>query len=329
MTPISVGIDVSYRKVDVSLSSATGGKAQSFSAENTSAGHQRLVARLLRYRRPVRVCVEATGVYGFDLALTLASTENIAVMVVNPRRARRFAEVMGLRSKTDRIDAYCLLQFCTRIEFEPWEPPLKHAIELRTITRRLNTVIDLRTQEKNRLHAANVTRELGVIREDIERLIEQLSESIDRLEAAAVKLINEHVSLREDFERLCSIPGIAQRSAVKLLGELVTMPSGLSARRATAYTGLDPRIFKSGSSVVKKTPISKRGNRYLRSALYMPAHNAIRLDPALKAHYDRLLDRGKTKMQAKVAIMRRILVIIQAIRRDKTYYRPETRKIAA
>ena len=106
---------------------------------------------------------------------------------------------------------------------------------------------------------------------------------------------------------LLSIPGVGATSALHLLAELLLLPAGMDRRQWVAYAGLDPREYTSGTSVHKKVRISKAGNKHLRRALYMPALVAVHHQPHLRAYYEHLQARGKTKMQALVATMRKLL----------------------
>lgn len=106
---------------------------------------------------------------------------------------------------------------------------------------------------------------------------------------------------------LISIKGIARASAVQILGEISVLPPDMTVRQWVAHTGLDPRAFESGESVSKPARISRVGNEYLRSALFMPALVAVRYEPRVKAYYEALIARGKKPKQAVVAVMRRLL----------------------
>jgi transposase len=106
---------------------------------------------------------------------------------------------------------------------------------------------------------------------------------------------------------MLTTPGIGETSALQILGELAVLPDTLDARQWVAFSGLDPRRFKSGTSVDKKPRISRGGSRHLRRALYMPALVAIRFEPYLQGFYQRLLGRGKAPLQALVAVMRKLL----------------------
>src|SRR5574340_606583 len=162
--------------------------------------------------------------------------------------------------------------------------------------------------EKNRLHAASLSEALPVIvRRDLQRSIQTQQRALERLTRAAQEFVTADPELARRYQFLLSIPGFAATSALHTLAELALLPAGLDVRQWVAYAGLDPRQHSSGSSVEKKPRISKAGNRRLRRAFYMPALVAIVHEPHLRAFYQHLLARGKTKMQALVAVMRKLL----------------------
>ena len=301
-----VGIDVSAKSLTVEISSG-GDAPQRLEFVNSTAGHQALIKRLTKRRRSARVCLEATGVYGLDLAVALHRAKGIEVMVVNPRAAKHFAEALGERSKTDPIDAGVLRQFAARMPFKPWQPPSDERLQLRAITRRINTLVRARTQEKNRLHAATATVTAGVVEQDVQEHIEQLQQRIKRLREQALEVIKSDSVLRRMMRRICEIPGFGVVSAIQVLGELAVLPDGMTVRQWVAHAGLDPRICQSGSSVHRPARISRAGNRHLRTPLYMPALVAIQHQPHVRAFYQRLLARNKKPLQAIVAVMRKLL----------------------
>jgi transposase len=275
---------------------------------NTPAGHRAVARHLARQGRVVRVCLESTGVYGLDLTLWLQKQAGIEVMVANPRAVRHFAQALMERSKTDPLDARVLLEFAVRMPFQPWQPPSETALHLGALARRLEAITDLCVAERNRLHAAEAARALpAAIRQDLRRSIAFHERALARLTRQARQIIAREPSLQQRFEQLDSIPGVAATSAIALLAELSRLPDDLDVRQWVASAGLDPREYSSGSSVRKKTRISKAGNRHLRRALYMPALVAVQHDPHLRAFYQHLLARGKEKLQALVAVMRKLL----------------------
>ena len=301
-----VGIDVGARNLKLLIEGAR--KQQGLELPNTASGHRQLIRRLTKGGCSARVALEASGIYSLDLALALHRAPRIEVMVVNPRAARDFAKAFLLRSKTDDLDASVLLEFVRRMPFVSWQPPRQAALALRAFARRIAALVKIRSQEKNRLHAAEHCREMpAAIRRDIEVNLRHLERRIQRLEEQAVDVVWEDRVLRHDLVVLTSIRGVARASALQILAELRVLPDDLSPRQWVAHAGLDPRTFESGESVAKPARISRVGNRYLRSALYMPALVASRYEPHVKAFYDELIARGKKPKQALVAIMRKLL----------------------
>jgi len=275
---------------------------------NTAEGHQALVRYLRRAGRVVHVCLESTGLYGLDLALALSAQEGIEVMVANPRAVRHFATALMKRSKNDQIDAGVLEQFAARMPFQAWQRPSPAALGLHALARRLGELVQMQAAEKNRQHAAGLSQAIpAAIRRDLARSLRAQARAIERLTREARKLIAQEPELAERFALLDSVPGIGETSAVQILAELAVLAPDLEARQWVAGAGLDPREYRSGSSVQKKRRISKAGNKHLRRALYMPALVAVQHDPHLRAFYQHLLAAGKLKMQALVAVMRKLL----------------------
>jgi transposase len=297
---------------------------------NTDTGHQALVRHLHRAGRSVRVCLESTGLYGLDVALALHAQAEIEVMMVNPRAARHFADALMRRSKTDPLDARGLREFAARMPFQRWQPPSLAARQLCAIARRIAAVVDQCTAEKNRLHAALATQTTPAsISRDLKRSIAALQQSQQRLQRDARRLIRTDAQLEQRWTRLLQIRGVAEASALAIVAELGLLSLSFDVRQVVAHAGLDVRHYQSGSSVLQKPRISKAGNRHLRRALYMPALVACRHEPHFRAYYQHLLERGKAKMQALVAVMRKLLHAIwgmfkhdQPFDADKVYRIP-------
>jgi len=301
------GIDVGARNLTFETEDAPHQRCR-LEFPNTPSGHRQIIRRLTQGGRRARVALEASGIYSLDLALALHRAPRIEVMVVNPRAARDFAKAFLLRSKTDALDAWVLLEFVRRMPFVSWHPPREAALALRAFARRIAALVKIRSQEKNRLHATEHCRELpAAIRRDIEVNLRHLERRIQRLEEQAVDVVWADRVLRHDLVLLTSIRGVARASALQILAELRVLPDDLSPRQWVAHAGLDPRAFESGDSVAKPARISRVGNRYLRASLYMPALVASRHEPHVKAFYDELIARGKKPKQALVAVMRKLL----------------------
>ena len=305
---VFAGIDVGAKElVLVVRKNSVSTKAQSFA--NTPAGHQQLVKAL----KGARVCMEATGVYYVDLAVSLHDA-GIALSVINPRAAHNFAKALMRNSKTDAVDADALAQFAERMEFVPWTRPSTEALALRAFARRIQALTRDRAAAKNQLHALGVCQDTPkAVLQDVKLAIVQLQKRIERLAAEARSLIKQHAPLEQNFQLLVSIKGVAQTSAIALLGELGVLPEDLTHKQWVKYAGLDPRAFQSGTSVQKKPRLSKAGNRHVRQALYMPALSAKQHDPYVRAYFEHLLVRGKKPLQALCAVMRKLLHAIHGM----------------
>lgn len=302
----AAGIEVSAKVLVVAVKS--NGQERSSEFPNTASGHKQLIRYLRRCRQQVRICLESTGLYGLDLALAIHGQAGMEILVANPRSVRHFGQAMMKRSKTDPIDARLLAEYAERMPFRAWQPPALPARQVCALARAIHQLTEMNTMQKNRLHAARSTKTTPpIVVKELQRSLAQQQRSIKRLLQEAIALIQSDPLLQKRWPLLLSIDGIQEKSAVQLLGELVLVPADCDVRQWVAYAGLDPRQYKSGDSVEKKVRISKVGNRHLRRALYMPALVAVRHNPHCRAYYRNLLAKGKLKMVALVAVMRKLL----------------------
>jgi len=309
----SCGIEVSAKQLVIRLR-RQGDWEPLRNFTNTPEGHEMVVRYLRQAGRIVRVCLESSGLYGLDLALALSAAEGMEVMVANPRAVRHFAQALMKRSKSDPIDATVLEEFAARMPFQVWKPPSPAALALHALARRLRELVEIQTAEKNRQHAAGLSETIPTpVRRDLARSLRAQQRAIERLTAHARKLIDKDAELKERFALIDTIPGVGETSAVQILGELAPLAPDLDARQWVAYAGLDPREYTSGSSVHKKPRISKSGNNNLRHSLFMPALVAVQHDAYLGGFYQHLLAKGKCKLQALVAVMRKLLHAIHAM----------------
>lgn len=268
----------------------------------------------------LQVLMEATGIYYLDVAL-IADELGAQVSVINPRTAHNFAKVLGQRGKTDALDAAMLLDFLKRMPFTPWQAPAKPLMELRHYGRYLVQLTEESTAARNRLHALSSTSSSpAFLRADLKRFITSLENRIARIRAQAMVLIKADSWLKERMDALLTIVGVAEVSAIALLSELAVLPPSLTGRACVSHAGLDPRLHESGTSVHKSARISRHGNKYLRRALFHPAMAAARHDTMAAAFRQRLLDKSKKKMQAVVAIMRKLLTVAWAMVRHPSAY---------
>ena len=312
------GIDVSCKTLDLVIRK----KEKNHTVrhfDNTPAAHLKIV-EFLKKQQVKNICLEATGTYHLDLAVVLSQTESLAVMVVNPRAAKHFSQALMKRTKTDAVDAAMLAEYAQRMDFKSWKAPSQTMLTVRACSRRIATLTKDKTRAKNQLHALQATRHTPLfIIEDVQLSISQLENQLEQLITRACTLIEQTPALNETAHLLMTVKGLAEKTMIQLIGELGVLDSNMTAKQWVAYAGLNPRQHQSGSSVNGKTSLSKGGNSFIRSALYMPALNASYRDPHISAYYQHLIqDNGLTKLQALCAIMRKLLHAIHGMLKTKS-----------
>ncbi len=312
----NAGIDTSNKTLDVVVRKK-GKSLNCVQFDNDYAGHMAIIT-YLRKHKVIRVGVEATGYYHLDLALELDDAKDIEVMIINPRASKNFAKAMMEHNKTDAIDANVLAKFTERMDFVRWTSPIGEVLDIRACGRRLVSLGKDKTKAKNQLHAFSRTKSTPrFVIDDIHLSIEQIEAQVDKLISHALRLIKQCEFLKERYRRLTSMKGVADKTAIKLLGELGVLALDMSAKQWVAHAGLYPRSFESGTSVKKRTYIGKTGNRYIREALYMAALSASSHDPHIRGFYLHLIeDNGLTKLQALCAVMRKMLLAMHGMLKD-------------
>jgi len=313
---IVVGVDISARSFDLVVTNAGKvGPVERFS--QSPEGHDKAIARL-KALKPSLIVMEATGVYYLDLAVALFHA-GLPVAVINPKSFHHFAQLKLRGSKTDGIDTVLLAQYGQQMQPPLWTPPSPNALALRDLGRQINRLTAARTQARNRLHALQAKRStLALLIEDEREGITLLEQRIERLRKTALAMVAADQPLARQWANLCAAKGVGEASAIAILGELCVLPQHLKAAQLSRFAGLDVRLNQSGTSVNRPGRLSKTGNAYLRSALFMPALSAVRHDPRAKAFYQALLARGKKKLQAICAVMRKYLTGLWACMRSQT-----------
>lgn len=313
---IVVGLDVAAKSVDMGYRvNQKNGEVEHFKQD--AKGQKRLIERF-KSLKPSCIVMEATGIYYLDLAVALCEA-GLPVAVINPRSAKRFAELKLVNSKTDGVDALLLAEYGERMTPRLWTPPNPTRLALRDIGRQLNRLTGARTQAKNRLHALQAKKmTLNLLVEDEQEGIELLEKRIDRLQQAALELIEQDSELARQLAHVSAAKGIATVSAIGILAELCVLPEHLKASQVSRHAGMDVRLHQSGTSVNKPARLSKAGNAYLRAALYMPAMSAIQHDARARAFYEALVARRKKKIQALCAVMRKYLTGLWACIKNDT-----------
>lgn len=297
-----VGIDISKATFDAALVQVDGWHSHKF--KNTHHGFEELQAWLARLKiARVHACMEATSTYYLALA-TFLYEQGYGVSVVNPAQIKSFGESELRRTKTDRVDAAIIARFCRAMDPRLWTPPPPDEALLQALTRRLEALKDMRTQEMNRLQVPGTPESILA---SIQAMLEAINEQIARLERQLHNHQDQHPNIKAQVELLTSIPGIGEYTATKLLAEIGNISQYENADQLSAQAGLVPSEKRSGTSVRGKAHLSKKGRPRLRKALYWPAISAIRCNPLIAQFAQRQLDKGKPMMLIIAAAMRRLL----------------------
>ena len=303
-----LGIDVAKDTLDVALSDGVRLNYDQFM--NTQKGHEELEQWLRKQSvMKVHVCLEATGQYGDGVSEYLYS-HGFLVSVVNPARIKHYANSKLRRNKTDKADAELIAEYCMREKPALWTPPPASFKALQTLVRHLDDLQDVFRQVSNRLQS-------GVHTSFVVISLTSLCDVLDDQIRQTKKEIQDHIDQHEELKRMqnliVTIPGIGKLTAAKILGEVRDILDFQSARQLAAYAGLTPRNFLSGTSVHKKSRLSKTGNSNLRKALYMPAIVAKSYNPIIHSFCDRLSVSGLLPMEVIGAAMRKLLHLVYGV----------------
>jgi transposase len=259
----------------------------------------------------VRVLMEATGHYSLELvAWLLAARPDLRPSIVNPGLISAHARSLGQRNKTDRTDARVIARFGAERSPEPFQPLSPEQAELRELTRERQSVVQERVAVQERAREGSCS---PLVQKTWKKRISHLEKIEEQLESAIRELIQNVPRFKADLELLVSIPGVGFLTAATVLAELGDLRAFARARRLSSFVGLSPRQCQSGTSVRGRTRMSKKGNPRVRSILYLAALAAVRSNPHLRRCYHDLVARGKTKMAALGAVMRKLLVLMRAL----------------
>ncbi|OGI30833.1 MAG: hypothetical protein A2287_02675 [Candidatus Melainabacteria bacterium RIFOXYA12_FULL_32_12] len=303
------GIDVSKDKLDIALTKDGINIISTATFQNSLSGFQKLfiwVKKRSKGFNCVHFCIEATGIYHEEIAEYLQEQENVLVSVINPFQSKSFANSRLLRTKNDKVDAALLACYCAISQPRQTVKTSNEIKTLRKLVRYLNTLIAERAKQKTRLHSVKNDDVANVVK----ATINFYSQSISQIELKIKEHIKMFSKLKHQVKLLRSIKGIGDKTAWQILAELhVEDGKNINTKAQIAHAGLAPRQFQSGSSVNGKPRICKTGNKRLRTALYMPAMCALRHNRPLSLFYHRLTSKGKSKMVALIAVMRKMLVL--------------------
>jgi len=303
-----VGIDVSKARLDVAVYPDGIG----FSVDNDEAGWRELCRRLHAIGARA-IGIEASGGYEYGVIGALLDAA-LPVRSVNAWKLRQFAKALGLLAKNDRLDAQAIARFVATLPTRPVERDPQRAQLAELVTARRQAV-DLRQVLSNQLEHLRD----GELRRMNTRRIRQLDADIARLDRRLVEAIAAAPALAGQYRLLCSIPGVGPVLAATLLAFLPEL-GRISNRAIGALVGVVPYDFDSGK--MKGLRCIWGGRAAVRRVLFMAAQVAAMHNPILRAFKDRLRAAGKMPKVAIVAVMRKLLVILNAVLRDGREWQP-------
>ena len=325
-----VGIDVSQKELVVCFGRMTGAFCPQLcsqaSVANTPSGMQKLLGWVTKQKqadKPLRFVMEATGVYHELLAYFL-SDQGYALSIVLPNKISNYVRTLETKTVTDKTAAQAITLFGLERQLSDWQPPRPQLRKLRQLTREREQLVANRTMVKNQLHAEKA--EALPSEETISRMkkhIAFLNQQITQIRQSITALLQEHNELKKDLDLCCSVPGVGELTAATVLAETNGFELIRNKKQLVSYAGLDVKEKQSGTSVRGKPRISKKGNRFLRKAMHMPALTAIRSDERLKGVFSRLVAKQGIKMKAVVAVQRKVLELIYTVYKTQQPYDPQ------
>jgi len=326
---VTLGVDVSKENLAVCLCRLTVNLAKEFETpfevSNDLSGFKKLVRWLdkeVASREDVWIVMESTGVYHETLVYYLYEA-GFNVSVMQSGRVKRYAQSLNQRSKTDALDSRMLAMLGCERELPLWTPPDPKLRELKGLSRERSFLLKEKQIERNRLHAMEHAayknnRELRRYKQRLKLITKQLEE----IEKEMALLIHNTTDLKRRIKHLESIPGISFVSAATVIGETLGFTGFTNAKQLTSYAGFDV-VLKESGAYKGKTRISKKGNKNIRRALYMPAMTAVRCNPTLKKFYERVKPTKAKPMIALIAVERKLLLLMYSVWKNEMNYDPE------
>ena len=312
-----IGIDISKATIDV-----YDGK-KSYKFENNEIGFKQVVSLVEDIKNTILI-FEPTGIYSYPLT-NFCSINKVNIVMVGPKESRDFARSLKVRSKTDKIDAKVLYKYQSHVEPNMIKVPTvnQHAIKIQEMLNVYEGMLSAKQKFKNQIESTS---------KEHKDLVRTLNRMIDNLELEAQKLFNkiELLLLKDEkikakYDAISTIPSIGQKSALYLAAFFLKYPLA-NAKELTALMGLDP-VMKDSGMFRGKQRISKHGGQQLRNLLYLPTLCATQHNDRIKAFYEGLTSRAKTKKLAVIASMRKLILMAFSLFKSEEEYQPLLVKI--
>lgn len=271
--------------------------------------------------------MEATGVYYESLAHHLYKLKK-TVHVSLPNTTKHYFSSLNVKTKTDAVDAKWLSQFGVERNHKMWTPPSPIIIELRNLTRYYVQLQEQRTVLGNIKHSKDCSHEVQkFVLQSNKSLITQIDKQITKCKLEIERLISSDKYMHQKVQKLLTIKGVGLITIATILAETLCFERFQNIKQLTSFAGYDVVQRESGTSIKGKTRISKKGNRYIRNALYFPAMVSCRFNPKMKETYTRINMKKSSKMIGQVAIQRKLLALIFTIWKNDTVFDPEYKKV--
>jgi transposase len=326
-----IGLDVAKAKLDPCLLlDESLLKRKTKVVDNSTSGIAALLLWTLKHgveSSQLHVVMEGTGVY-HELAALALSDAGVMVSIVNPAQVKDFGHGLAVRTKTDASDSAVLARYGALLKPKAWLPPSHEARALAALLARRDAITQDLQRERNRQEKASISQaSVNSVQQSLNDSIDFLSQQLNKLQQEIDGHINAHPQLKTDMCVLQSIPAVGDKVGGQLLA-VMHNHSFASAEQLAAYLGLVPVERQSGSSIMGRARLSKAGPARVRAVLFMAAIVAKQHNPHVKALYDRLLARGKSKMSALGAAMRKLVHLCFGVLKTQSPYQADYANLA-
>ncbi len=325
-----LGIDVAQKELVVCLSKLNSDLSIDHYANkvfsNKEAGFVALikwVKKLTIENVEIHFVMEATGVYHQKFAYYL-DANGFNVSIVLPNKISNYMRTLENRTITDKTCAEAIAQFGLERKLDKWRKPNIIYKNLQQLTREREQIVEERSIVKNQLHAENAEAEPNA--NSMKRLkarIKFLNQQEKEIKQDIEKCIKKDESIEKEINNITTIPGVGRLTATIVLAETNGFELIRNKKQLISYSGLDVREKQSGTSIKGKPRISKKGNKFLRKAMFFPALSAVKHEQNYKEIYARLVSKSGIKMKGLVAVQRKLLELIYIIFKNKTVYQSD------
>lgn len=313
-----IGIDVSKKKLDVCA--LFDGKTRKKIVDNSVSGFKSLRNWISKNNiNNPHICMESTGCYSEDVAEFFHEL-GFKVSVVNPLQIKAFRNSKLIRQKTDSVDAQIIAEFCLQNDPAVWKPRSPEQKELHNLNVRISALKAELNRVSNALENQNLSK---TILKSIHDEIKFLKNQIALLEDVAQKIINSNQNLKEQFDRITEIKGVGEKLALAIIADMPDVSNFQKSGQFSAFAGVSPSHFQSGSSVRGNSHISRLGSKSIRKVLYMSALVVKNHNPHFQRFVQKLQKKGKAPKVIIVAIMRKLMCILFGMLKNSSNFDPK------